>query len=242
MTWHVTLLGLAAANVAWGQLTPPEWLRPQGTADENPLLQVMLLLGVTVGFPYFALSATGPLLQRWFHDALPGNSPYRLFALSNLGSLIALISYPFFFEVYWGVGAQAFLWTIAYLVFVAGCGYCAFRTWLIAHAKWQLKRTAAMPQARESELKHETQSLYPRIAYWLFLSTLASVMFLAVTNEVCQNVASVPLLWVVPLSLYLVSFIVAFDHPRWYSRLGSPSANGQAFALRKYSWMSYSNV
>lgn len=216
---HVSLLALAAANVAWGQLTPPEWLRPQGIAGENPLLQVMALLGVTVGFPYFALSATGPLLQRWFHDAVPGNSPYRLFALSNLGSLIALVSYPFFFEVYWGVGAQAFLWSMAYLVFAGGCAYCAFRTWQIAHRRWQLKKEAAVTSAPHSELP-EQPSLYPRITYWLGLSTLASVMFLAVTNEVCQNVASVPLLWVVPLSLYLLSFIVAFDHPRWYSRYG----------------------
>lgn len=217
---HVSLLALAAANVAWGQLTPPDWLRPQGVAGENPLLQVMALLGVTVGFPYFALSATGPLLQRWFHDALPGNSPYRLFALSNLGSLIALVSYPFFFEVYWGVGAQAFLWSMAYLVFAGGCAYCAFRTWQIAHGRWQLKKPAAVSSTPHTELReHDQPSLYPRIAYWLGFSTLASVMFLAVTNEVCQNVASVPLLWVVPLSLYLLSFIVAFDHPRWYSRL-----------------------
>lgn len=217
---HLTLLTLAAMNVAWSQLTPPLWLRPEGNAGENPLLQVMLLLGVTVGFPYFALSATGPLLQRWFHDALPGNSPYRLFALSNLGSLIALVSYPFFFEVYWGVGTQAFLWSLAYIVFVLGCGYCAYRTWQLARSSRPVRKTPAEQKVGPTSPPAATPSLYPRIAYWLALSTLASVMFLAVTNEVCQNVASVPLLWVVPLSLYLLSFIVAFDQPRWYSRFG----------------------
>ncbi|MEX0671109.1 MAG: fused MFS/spermidine synthase [Pirellulales bacterium] len=123
---------------------------------------------VTVGLPYFALSATGPLLQRWFLQIVPGRSPYRLFALSNLGSLLALLSYPLCVEPSWGGRTQA--------------------------------------------------------AAWIGLPALATVLFLAVTNEVCQNVATVPLLWIVPLSLYLVPFIVAFDHPRWYRRRSTAAA------------------
>ena len=177
-----------------------------------------MLLGVTVGLPYFALSSTGPLLQKWFHDALPGISPYRLFALSNLGSLVALISYPFFFEVQWGVATQAGYWSLAYLAFVGFCSACAVQAW---QARRKVELAHKQPDvALATELKPaaETKPGWQKIGYWLGLASLASVMFLAFTNEVCQNVASVPLLWVVPLSLYLLSFIIAFDHSRWYSR------------------------
>jgi len=216
LTIHLTVLALAALNVAWNRLTPPQSLRPQGGADD-PLLQTLLLLGVTVGLPYFALSSTGPLLQKWFHDVLPGSSPYRLFALSNFGSLVALLSYPFFFEVHWGVVGQARYWSLAYLVFASLCAACAVGSW---------RARRALESAKKKEVTNGPQGethappSWQQKGYWLGLATLASVMFLAVTNEVCQNVAPVPLLWVVPLSLYLCSFIVAFDHSRWYSRWG----------------------
>lgn len=218
---HLSILALAAANIVWGRLLPPEALRPQGLAGENPLLQVLLLLAVTVGLPYFVLSSTGPLLQRWFHDATKGASPYRLFALSNLGSLLALLSYPFFFEIHLGVIAQALGWSLGYLIFVACCGYCAVLAWRTSEARELVSslRTTAGSNAKDIQ----PPSIWDR-ATWLLLPALASMLFLAFTNEVCQNVASVPLLWVVPLSLYLLSFIIAFDHPRWYSRLGFASA------------------
>lgn len=219
---HCGLLALAAVNVGWGRLTPPESFRPQGVAGEDPLLQTLLLLGITVGLPYFALSATGPLLQRWFYDVSPGSSPYRLFALSNFGSLVALVSYPFFFEIYWGVVAQAWYWSLAYLVFAVCCAMCALASWRARqqHDARDQARSAKAPAAMEPLQGTGIPPTWRQIAYWLGLSSLASVMFLAVTNEVCQNVASVPLLWVVPLSLYLLSFIIAFDHARWYSRAG----------------------
>ncbi|WP_425614518.1 spermidine synthase [Anatilimnocola sp. NA78] len=211
---HLSLLAIAAVNVGWGKLLPPESLRPQGLAGENPLGQVLLLLGVTVGIPYFVLSSTGPLLQKWFHDTLPHTSPYRLFALSNLGSLLALLTYPFFFEVFWGVHTQTYIWSIGYLIFIVFCGYCAVRAWQAG----RLALANNFPHLRKLD-RAQIAPLNPwSVATWLALPALASVMFLAFTNEVCQNVASVPLLWVVPLSLYLLSFIIAFDHPRWYSR------------------------
>lgn len=219
---HLVLLALAATNVMWGKLQPPASFRPQGTPGEDPLLQTLLLLGVTVGLPYFALSATGPLLQKWFHDVLPGSSPYRLFALSNFGSLVALLSYPFFFEVQWGVTGQAFYWSLAYLLFAGCCATCAVSSWQSRRAAEAVPRTRATadePKLAASATEAGTAPpTWWNMAYWLGLASLASVMFLAVTNEVCQNVATVPLLWVVPLSLYLCSFIVAFDHSRWYSR------------------------
>ncbi|WP_254513748.1 spermidine synthase [Anatilimnocola floriformis] len=214
---HLSVLALAAINVGWNRLTPPQFLRPTSGADD-PLLQTLLLLGVTVGLPYFALSSTGPLLQKWFHDVLPGSSPYRLFALSNFGSLVALLSYPFFFEIRWGVTGQAWYWSLAYMVFVGCCALCAVGSWRARREMAEAKKDAG-PRA-EIDVSAAAPPSWQQLGYWLGLSTLASIMFLAVTNEVCQNVAPVPLLWVVPLSLYLCSFIVAFDHSRWYSRWG----------------------
>src|SRR6185295_4332877 len=91
-------------------------------------LKILMVLGASVGLPYFALSSTGPLLQKWFSDAFAGASPYRLFALSNVGSLLALLSYPFFFEVYWDSRQQAMMWSVGFAVFAVCCGFCAWWT------------------------------------------------------------------------------------------------------------------
>ncbi len=216
---HLALLVSAAAMLAWTRLVPPEWLRPQGATNENPLLAVVLLLGATVGLPYFALSSTGPLLQKWFSNSFDGIVPYRLFALSNLGSLLALLSYPFFFEPMFGATTQAAIWTTGFFGFAAACCCCAW------HA---LNVPETPPAAISPEVSADVSLATPteqvaapgffHFALWLGLPALASVVFLAVTNEVCQNVAAVPLLWIVPLSLYLVTFILAFDHLAWYSR------------------------
>ncbi len=204
---HWGLLLGAAVIVAVTQSTPSASLRPTGDALESPLFRVLFVLGASVGLPYFVLSTTGPLLQKWFSDAYPGASPYRLFALSNIGSLIALLSYPFFFEVHWGSVSQARMWSAGFIAFAMGCAWCAGKT----HRHAQVHQESD----REMPVNNESVSLALRFA-WIGLPALASVMFLAITNEVCQNVATVPLLWTIPLSLYLISFIVAFDHPRWY--------------------------
>ena len=136
-----------------------------------------------------------------------------MFALSNAGSLLALLSYPFLVEVYWGSAAQAFVWSVGFVCFAVACPYLAVQTYRA--------RTAAAPAERimiRSAGQDVAPPTWPDRTLWLLLPTLASVMFLAVTNEVCQNVTTVPLLWIVPLSLYLVTFIIAFDHPRWYWR------------------------
>jgi hypothetical protein len=214
---HLLVLGIALISVAANRLVPPNSLRPTGVANESPLLQVLLLLGATVGLPYFALSSTGPLLQKWFSDSFAGASPYRLFALSNFGSLLALLSYPFFFEANWGIVAQASMWSAGFVGFVACCTVCAWYTYARSN-----EPVAAQPIATKQKTDTANETDAPPSAWniftWIALPTLACILFLAVTNEVCQNVATVPLLWIVPLALYLVSFIVAFDHPRWYVR------------------------
>lgn len=210
---HLALLSVAAALALYTRISPSDSLKPTGD-EASPLMQVLLVLAASVGVPYFALSSTGPLLQKWFSDAFHGASPYRLFALSNVGSLLALLTYPFFFEVYWDSKQQAFMWAIGFLVFAACCSFCAWWTF-----KARQSQAAAHPKVRTADRApaDEAPSMWLRAA-WIALPALASIMFLAVTNEVCQNVATVPLLWIIPLSFYLISFIVAFDHPRWYIR------------------------
>jgi hypothetical protein len=211
---HAALL-LAATGVALATyISPGESFKPTGEDGESPLLKILLLLTATVGLPYFVLSSTGPLLQKWFSDAFAGRSPYRLFALSNLGSLLALLSYPFFFEVRFDSQQQGMIWSLAFAFFAACCAFCA---WWTYQARVAASERPAKSQVAASTVDETPPSAW-RWAAWIFLPALASIMFLAVTNEVCQNLATVPLLWIIPLSLYLISFIVAFDHPRWYSR------------------------
>lgn len=223
-TAHLTLLVVAAIVAAVTQITPSEGLKPTGQ-EASPLAHILFVLGMSVGLPYFTLSSTGPLLQKWFSDALGGVSPYRLFALSNVGSLLALLSYPFFFEVYWDVRQQAVMWSIGFVLFAACCAFCA---WWTYHAR---QATGLVREAATLVAEASAAPAWWLRTSWLGLPALASVMFLAVTNEVCQNVAAVPLLWIIPLSLYLLSFIVAFDHPRWYVR---PVCAGGALLLAAY--------
>ncbi|HEX4415629.1 MAG TPA: hypothetical protein VH107_18495 [Lacipirellulaceae bacterium] len=207
---HVGLL--VVALVLLRALPGPNW-QPKG--DEDPTLRILLMLALTIGLPYFVLSSTGPLLQAWFAHSFPGRSPYRLYALSNVGSLLALISYPFLFERFFDLPHQAMLWSIGFIVFAILCGFAA------------LQLRAALPAdsadiASESTPVESTSAAAPgslRYLFWLILPAFASAVLMATTNHVSTDVAVVPLLWVVPLALYLLTFIIAFDRPAWYSRL-----------------------
>ena len=216
--FHLTLVAIALAATV---IIPQESWKPQD--GHAPVGRILMLLAVTVGLPYFILSATGPLLQRWFSVTYPGHSPYRLYALSNIASLAALLSYPFLFEPSLTLGRQAWLWTLAFGLFGALCCGCV----------WQMSQVAQPasdpdiganplgsfgvdgPFALRSYSDPQQLTLGLRLK-WLILPGLASVMLLAVTNQVCQDVAAVPFLWVAPLALYLLSFILTFDSPRWY--------------------------
>ena len=196
---HVVLL---AASLACLPILASSGWKPQG--DEEPILRILLLLGATIGLPYFLLSTTTPLLQAWYWRRFESAVPYRLFALSNLASLLALLGFPVLFEP--ALDLRTLGWTWSFL-FAAFALLCAATAWLSING-YEQKRQAA-PPARVA-LKSQLQ--------WLALSAMGSVMLLAVTNHVTQNISSVPFLWVLPLALYLVSFILAFDHPRWYIR------------------------
>ncbi|HXS96282.1 MAG TPA: fused MFS/spermidine synthase [Candidatus Limnocylindrales bacterium] len=194
------LLGSALALPIY----PSAALKPSGTAD--PAMGIILLLAATVGLPYFLLSTTGPLIQAWYARRYKGAMPYRLYALSNAGSMFALVSYPFLFEPVYTTHQQAGMWSIGYIVFILLCGFTAFKSGNAPVLMQEIDDSAAQkPGARQ-------------YALWIALPACASVLLLAVTNHLSQNVAAIPLLWVLPLSLYLLSFILCFEGSGWYWR------------------------
>jgi spermidine synthase len=211
---HVGLLVIALALLP---ITPSDSWKAHLAGD--PMWQILLLLTACIGLPYFMLSSTGPLMQQWFSLTHPGVSPYRLYALSNVGSLLALLSYPFYFERQFTRHTQATMWSGGLVFFVLCCGYCAWRLSREAGAAVPLPTAAPTP----SEYTVETDPAVVRTSpldkfLWVGLPALASILLLATTNKLCQEVAVIPFLWVLPLSLYLLSFILCFDHPRWYRR------------------------
>ena len=205
---HIGLLAISSLMAIF--VIPPESLKPIG--NEDPTLRILLLLTLCVGLPYALLSTTGPLIQAWFALAYPGRSPYRLFSLSNLGSLIALGSFPFVFEPYMELKSMGRFWMIGFWVFAGLCTMCGL----------SLVRFVREPSGLDV-LKSDTQDVVGMSGWWqrpawVGLSALSSLMFIATTNHVCHDIATVPFLWIIPLGLYLLSFIVCFDHERWYVR------------------------
>ena len=203
---HVVLL--VASLLTLPILASSAW-KPRG--DEEPVLRILLLLAVTIGLPYFLLSTTTPLLQSWYWRRFRSAVPYRLFALSNFASLLALLGFPALLEPWFDLVALGWGWSALYAVFVATCAVTGFISLKAAGEGEPLAATGARvePAAAPTAAMQLT---------WLVLSAMGSVMLLAVTNHVTQNVASVPFLWVLPLSIYLLTFILTFDHPRWYRR------------------------
>lgn len=202
-------IGLLAAAVCLLPIAPD--LSWRLNADSAPTWRILSLLTVSVGLPYFVLSSTGPLVQAWFCRSLEGHSPYRLYALSNVGSLIALLGYPFFVEPRYAVDRQTWLWSVGFGLFAA---LGAVGATLAARENRSVSERSASPGSNA----REQAPAWRRQLCWLALPALASMMLLATTNHVCQDVAVMPFLWVAPLSLYLLSFIICFDHPRWYWR------------------------
>jgi hypothetical protein len=229
MLTHLTVLGLAVLAAGWSIMPADSW-RPENS--ELPIPKLGLLLLRYVGLPYFALATTGPLVQAWFARLFPGKTPYRLYALSNFGSLASLLLFPTFFEQYFGLTFLSMLWSGLFWIFAALAGGVAYLTNREAPSEMfpdpELEQNKRIEQAKkQSKLnKNElptseavTEPTWASYALWLVLPALASFMLVAGTNHLCQDVASVPFLWVLPLSLYLLSFIICFDHERWYQRL-----------------------
>ena len=209
---HVVLLVLSCLFLPI--VASPDW-KPLG--GEDPGLRILLLLGATVGLPYLMLSTTGPLIQVWYARNL-SRVPYRLFALSNLGSLIGLLAYPFAIEPWISTRVQSMAWSIGYVGFTA---LCALSAWFSRHAEPVKGAYAPTDTAPHSDATFAEAAKPPTAGtrlMWLALSATGSMLLLAVSNHICQNIASIPFLWIVPLSLYLLTFVLVFDTSGWYRR------------------------
>ncbi|HKD78781.1 MAG TPA: hypothetical protein VKH81_03760 [Candidatus Angelobacter sp.] len=208
---HLAFLGLSILVIClaiffWKTpLLPGASWKP--TSPDQPVLHILTLLTVAVGLPYLILSTTGPLLQNWFSLQDTGKSPYRLYALSNVGSVLGLITYPIIFEPQLRLHTQAWLWCGGYLLFVAGSSVCALGMMKQPPAPVTAEAGPAVPSPSWSAQ-----------LFWFLLPMAASVMLLATTNLMCQEVAVIPFLWAVPLVLYLLTFIICFDNQKWYRR------------------------
>ena len=200
-------VGLLVVSLACVPILASSGWKPQG--DEEPVGRILLLLLVTIGLPYFLLSTTTPLLQAWYWQRFRTAVPYRLFALSNFASLLALIGFPVLFEPYFTLPQLGWGWSGLYAVLILLCGATAWRS---------MRAIVALPAAGEGNAPAAAPLTGAVQLAWMGLAALASVMLLAVSNHVTQNISSVPFLWVLPLALYLLTFILAFDHPRWYLR------------------------
>jgi SAM-dependent methyltransferase len=230
---------LVAASVLALPIVPAARWKPTGT--EDPLWLILGLLAVTIGLPYVLLSTTSPLVQAWFARANPGRSPYRLFALSNLASMLALLGYPFLLEPWIATREQALAWSAGYVLFVLLCAALA----------WRFARLAAFAGAPNAAAPPAPQAAEPAVTagarapgtpapaageqlLWAVLALTGSMLLLAISEHVTRNIAAVPLLWVVPLAIYLLTFVLCFDRPGFYQRtLFAPMA---AAALGVMAW------
>ena len=206
---HIALLAAAAGLLAINRVVPEDQWKPQGS--DRPSLHILVILAACVGPSYLMLASTAPLVQVWFSRANPGRSPYRLYALSNVGSLGALLSYPLVVEPQLGLADQGVAWSALFIAFAIACA---------ASAIFSL-RASATNDAPTNELTGaaEGEARRMQVFFWLGLPACAVVVLLSVTSYVTQNVAPIPLLWIAPMVAYLLTFILTFDSDRWYRRL-----------------------
>ena len=202
---HVALL---AVSVALLPILPSPGWKPAQPGD--PSWRILALLAATIGLPYLLLSTTSPLLQAWYVAARPGAIPYRLFALSNFGSLLALVSFPLLVEPLATTHTQAYGWSAIYVLFVLLC----------ATLGWQAMRAAPDRAVASTESAPATPAPpWQHQILWIGLSACGSGLLLSVTTHLSTNVAPIPLLWVATLGIYLVTFILCFERDAIYSRL-----------------------
>lgn len=215
---HLLLLLLAAVIAVW--ILPGISHKPTGA--EDPGLKILLLLVSSIGLPYFCLSTTGPLLQYWFMHLHPGRSVFRLYALSNIGSFLALLSFPYLLEPRFELHKLGDFWALGFWAFAVLCAVITLR---VASAADRISAAQAPADNDEkpvattaAQADGAAPAAWPQRLMWVLLPALASLTFIATTDHVSHDVAPEPRLWIATLSLYLLTFILSFDHPRWYQR------------------------
>jgi len=194
-------------SIRWPSAVTPgtSWKPAEGS---HPSLQVAALILVATGLPFFVLSTTGPLLQGWFAGLGGGSRTYRLYAVSNAGSLLGLMTFPFLLEPAFSLTSIGKAWSFLFACFAAACAACALWFRSVPAAKIEIR-----PSPRREDVGPWTWLL------WFLLAGCASALLLAATNLLCQEVTSIPLFWVLPLSIYLLTFILCFESLRWYRRV-----------------------
>jgi hypothetical protein len=204
VTVHCAMLWLSLLCLP---IIPNTWWRPSGS--EDPTVRILGLLCLTIGWPYLMLSSTSPLLQRWMDRAGTVSSPYRFFSLSNLGSLLALLSYPVLVEPNLTNEEQAWAWSAGYALFAI----------LSLSVSYRMKRSFSGEriQVVDDSICLESPTIRTCLI-WVSLAASASALLLSITSYLTENVASIPFLWVLPLAVYLVTFILCFDGRGWYQR------------------------
>lgn len=233
---HLALIAVAIA-VSLPFSIPEELLRTQS----SPALWLLLALLVAVGLPLFIVSSSAPLFQHWFGftDHPDADDPYYLYAASNIGSLLALFGYPFFVERMFAIGNQSRLWAWGFGVLAAlavACGVCVFKWHEPADSPDQ---NPASPN--DAEVDDESTLTWKRRGWWLLITFIPSSLMLGVTHYMTTDLASVPLLWVLPLGLYLLSFIIVFARlpiRLWVFRMVLPAATLVVLALTFASYLS----
>jgi SAM-dependent methyltransferase len=196
---------VAASLLVLPILPSPAW---RYSASSNPNWRILALLASTVGLPYMLLAATSPLLQAWYSELGPGGWPYRFYSLSNLGSIVGLLSFPLLIEPRLTSRAQAVTWSAGYIVFALLCLAAAGHAMTHREARGKLR---SWPDDAIDNVPVRV-----RLA-WVGLAACGSGLLLAVTNQLSQNVAPVPLIWTLPLTAYLLSFVLCF-RDRFYKR------------------------
>ena len=224
---HIGLLIVAMIALP---IQPANDWKPQG--DDSPTLYLLMLLSVHVGLPYFVLSSTGPLMQAWLSTRISNDRVYRLYALSNAGSLAALLTYPFVVEPMFSVSTQSTVWSwmfggfvIVQIVVAASIGWSKSQGTIDS-----ISGDMASSNYQPTPLAHQLT--------WIGLTALASTLLLTTTNHVCQDIAVIPFLWLLPLSLYLISFIICFDSPKLYHpKLYAALSVAAIAAMQLSTWM-----
>ena len=209
---HIMLIAsaiilLVSLSFVWtSPITPASSLKPVDVS--SPILDIFKLLIVSVGLPYFILASNGPLMQAWFSRINPHQSYARLYALSNVGSLLGLLAYPVFIEPSLSLRWQGWTWAGGFLLFGIVAGWVGVRS----------GRLSALTKREVESAKSTERPSFSLLSLWIALSATASLFLLSVTNQISQEVAVIPFLWILPLTLYLLSFILSFSGERGYNR------------------------
>ena len=209
-------MSLVLVGLLFLPIIPNEIWKP--TDGSQPTLRILSVLLANVGLPYFLLSATAPLLQAWYAAKLPGQIPYRLYALSNAGSLFALLSFPFLIEPLMSSSMQAYVWAGGFIAFAL---FCIGMTVIIIRSG-DNRLNPSFQASTDSTLDNDDTTTNPAAVTakawcsWLGLAAIGSFALLSISNHICLEMTVSPLMWVLPLSIYLLTFIISFEFSKFY--------------------------